>query len=248
MKNILVVVVILLTFSSAFCEDIPKHLELARDIVKNIVPERNIYSNDHRHISLPTDLFSPAYRVNTDCLGLVEELVWRTSKTRWDFSTKKFSDRYSIIDFVNGVERGEGPKKIAHVQDLRPGDVVAWEYLVDMKVKYNGHIAFVDSVPEKVAKEPKVDGLTQWEFWIIDSSTGPASPDDTRYVKGTTAAQADGALTSATNGKIKQTGIGRGRIYLYTNAEGDIKAMSYAFKKSKPVLQDVERHFVMARP
>jgi hypothetical protein len=248
MKKIFVIILtILATLSSAFSEDVPKHIQLAREIVQNVKPDNNYYSNSNRHISLPTDLFSSSYRVNTDCLGLVEEVVWRASKIDWNFSTKKFQDRYSIIDFVNGVDRGEGPKKIQKITDLKPGDVVAWKYLIDYKVKYNGHIVFVDSAPVKVNREPKIDGLIQWEIWIIDSSTGPASPDDTRYVKGTSAAQADGALTTKAEA-LKQTGIGRGRIYLYSDGEGNFKAMSYAFRTSKPVIQDVGRHFVMARP
>ncbi|MFZ3228769.1 MAG: hypothetical protein WA160_01095 [Pseudobdellovibrio sp.] len=58
---------------------------------------------------------------------------------------------------------------------------------------------------------------------------------DTRYRKGAI-------------GKKKLTGVGRGRIYLYSNEAGVLKAMSYGFADSKLQKQDDERHFVMARP
>ena len=87
-------------------EAIPKHLQVARDIVKNIKPENNYYTNDRRYVRFPGDLFTSEYHVHTNCTGLVESSMEKAYDISPKFSTRKFSSMYSIIDWVDGVDRG----------------------------------------------------------------------------------------------------------------------------------------------
>lgn len=231
-------------------EAIPKHLQVARDIVKNVKPENNAYSNKPRYIRFPGDLFTSEYTVRTDCTGFTEAILDKAYGFTPTFSTKKFDRIYSIIDWVDGVDRGETFDKIERVQDLKPGDFVLWKYIVfptdafSVAWGHNGHILTVNSVPRRIEpqRKPYMEGAIQWEIEILDSSTGAASPDDTR-------ASANNITVDSNGNKVKRkvTGAGKGRRYIYTNAEGKILGEQGAYPHLKVNVQDVDRRIVMAR-
>lgn len=227
-------------------EAIPKHLQVARDIVKNVKPENNYYTNDRRYVRFPGDLFTSEYHVHTNCTGLVESSMEKAYDISPKFSTRKFSSMYSIIDWVDGVDRGEMFDKITKVQDVQLGDFVLWKFIIKpagVDPAFNGHIVTIDSLPKKIEpqRKPVMEGTTQWELWVIDSNSSAISFDDTRYVAKTSAANAEATKVA------KKTGAGRGRIYLYTNEAGEIVGQSFGFASAKVNVQDVDRHIVMAR-
>ena len=223
---------------------VPKHVQLGQDLVLNIPPENNEYSNSRRLVRFPGDLFSSGYSVHTDCTGFVEAMLDRAYGYQPAFSTKKFKDRFSIIDYVDGIERDESFKRIPRVDDLRVGDVVAWKLLKKPATRRtNGHIVLVSGTPKKLETSRR-SGLTQWDIPILDSTTGPTGPDDTRMVKGEVVSEdsLEGAEKSA-----KRTGAGAGRIQLYSDAVGNLVAMSYSFHNSKIYNHGDQRYFVMGR-
>jgi len=227
----------------------PPHLSLARDVVANVKPEDNEYTNSRRYLRTPLDLFSSSYTVHTDCTGFVEEVLHRSSGFAPKFSTRKFPDRYSIIDYVDGINRGESFSKLTRIQDLQPGDFIAWKYVAGTAASgINGHIAMVATTPTPTgANAQNLKEAQQWEVTVIDSSTGPASPDDTRYVQGTSADQASSALTSTSQARMKLTGVGSGRFFIYTNEAGEVVGMAYGFRRAKINMQHTDWEIVMAR-
>ena len=228
---------------------VPDHVLLARQVVENIKPENNSYSNSNRYVRLPGDFLSSGYTVHTDCTGFVFDMLERNGY-RIRFSTRAFSDRYGIADTVDGIRRNETFDRMTLVQDLRAGDVVAWKYLEGANSRgLGGHIVMVNQPPvrvEKPTQQAADAGLVMWSVEVIDSSTGPASPDDTRYVQGTSAQDAANALNAQKPQKLN--GVGRGRFYLYADATGALKAVGYGFRKAPLKYDDVDWAIAMGRP
>lgn len=229
-------------------ESLPKHLQLARDIVANVKPDDNTYSGKPRYIRYPGDFLSSGYTVRTDCLGFIESVLDRALDIQPKFSTKMYPTYgHNIIDWVGGIDRGEMFDKVEHVQDLKAGDFVVHRYITfseEARLKgYDGHAMIVDAAPKRIEPQvlPKLEGAIQWEVRIIDSAAGPMSNDDTRYV----------ATPGAKNYKewhdAQRTGAGRGKIYLYTDESGNIVAEAAGFRNSPVWKQDKDRRVVMAR-
>ncbi|MBS1196515.1 MAG: hypothetical protein H6R18_300 [Proteobacteria bacterium] len=241
-------------FTANAQESVPKYLEVARELVQNIKPENNLYhyETSARYIRFP----SSGYTVHTDCTGFIEAMLDRGNGISLRFSTRLLSDRYSIIDWVDGVERGEMFDQIKTVKDMKPGDLFMWKLMPKVKAStgtvFNGHVVMIDSEPVKVEPQraPFAEGLVQWEVWVMDSYPGPLSHDDTRYVQGANAAQADAAqLENSGKPTLKKiTGVGRGRMYIFTDEAGNLRAYSNAFSKSRLALQDKDSHMIIARP
>ena len=225
---------------------VPKHLQVARDIVKSVKPENNVYSNARTQVRFPGDLFTSEYSVHTNCIGLVDASFEKATGKSLNWGTRKYRNQYSIIDWVDGVERGENFDKVAKIPDLQPGDMIMWKYLIYPAYnpeQVNGHILMVDSKPVKVEpqRKPIMEGMTQWEIWIIDSGMTPMSADDTRFVK------VDKVPEGMKWEQTQRNGAGRGRFYIYSNEKGEIVGTAAAFQKAKVQVNGVDRHIIMAR-
>ena len=230
-------------------EEVPKHLQIARDIVANVKPENNTYSNKPRYIRFPGDLFTSEYTVRTDCTGFVEAVLYKAFDMRPKFSAhySTYYGGYSPVGWVDGIDKGETFDKIEHVQDMQPGDILIYKYIVKPDGPeyqyFEGHAMIVDAAPKRIEPQvmPKFEGTVQWEVRILDSSDGPMSFDDSRYVP-------TPGVTDIKEWKSKQrNGAGRGKVYIFTDADGNIKAESGGFPKSRVWMQDKERRVVMAR-
>jgi hypothetical protein len=237
--RLLTILLVVLNCSVAMAQGttIPKYLELARELVQNVKPENNLYYyKAGRYVHFPSDAPDSEYSVHTDCVGLVEALLQRGKNISVRFSIKKYPNRYSIIDWVDGVERGEMFDKVERIQDVKPGDLFMWKYLKNFDPVFHGHIVIIDTVPCLIKPQhaPIAANFLQWEVWIIDSSPYAASPDDTRYIQG--------------EPLKKTTGAGRGRIYIYTDKSGVIKGRAYAFDNTRVFWHEDDFHMVMARP
>jgi len=228
-------------------EDVPKYLQVARDVVANVKPENNVYSNKPRYVRFPGDLFSGGqYTVRTDCTGFVEAVLDKGNNITPNFSTRKYPGLYSIIDWVDGIDRGDMFDKIPHIQDLKAGDMLMYKFVVWPKGSepWNGHIMLVDVTPKRIEPQrmPKLEGTVQWEVKVLDSNGGPASLDDTRLVGNPERAPDFKEWVSK-----QKTGAGRGTVLVFADEEGNIVAQSNGFPKSKIWMQDTDRRIVMAR-
>lgn len=116
---------------------------------------------------------------------------------------------------------------IGHVQ---PGDLMAIKYL-DGPAS-SGQVLIVLDVPkERTATSPVVPGLTQYEVAIVDSSSSPHGPTDTRVTPPLAAGQ----------------GIGRGAIRVYVNASGQPVGYSWSTLAGSHYYTQAERNLVIGR-
>ena len=137
---------------------VPKHLQLARDFVANTKPENNDYTNSGRFTRMPGEKGATDYVVHADCVAFVEDMFKRTSAgVPEQIPTQKFKNWHSIHDYVPAMDAEAGFTKITKVEDLRPGDVIAWLF-IDMKGhRHDGHIAFIDTTENQVTSAPHME-------------------------------------------------------------------------------------------
>jgi len=227
---VLAVITLVLPAQAAEDVSVPKHVQVARDFLANTAPADNRYvSRGAMYTKAPGDFMSSKYVVNTDCKGFVADVVRRAYDYRMSFSGRSLGrGESSITDWVDGVEnKGEGFDQIKNINDLKVGDYAMWSHepLAD---NARGHIVMIDKPPRKL-KTSRMEGLDQWEIYVIDSTGHAHSADDTRYVKGDSAAKSEGGY--GTDGR-SPNGVGTGRMYLYADADGTVKAVSNGFPKS----------------
>jgi len=195
----------------------PQHLTLARQLQANVAPNQNSYRHSEQ-ISVPQDGPTKGYTMFADCSGLIIALLDRAaSSTRSLMSTPSMRKRPFAEDFVRSIQGSQGFQKITSIENIQPGDLIAWEFTSDLDkkaAKDTGHVMLIDTKPVKVEnRAPFVHETTQYELFVIDSSTMYHDPQDTRV-------QADGS-------KIK--GIGRGKLRLYLTQEGEIVGFANNF-------------------
>lgn len=203
------------------------HVQLARDFLANTRPEDNRYvDRGAMYTKVPGDFLSSKWVVNTDCKGFVSEVIRRSYGFRPSFSGRSLGKgESSIVDWVTGVEKGEVFDQIKHIDELRVGDYAMWSHepLAD---NARGHIVMIDKPPRKL-EHSRLEGLNQWEIFVIDSTGHAHSADDTRYAKGG-GQQREGY---GVDGKAPN-GVGTGRMYLFADASGEVTAVSNGFQKS----------------
>ena len=215
----------------AQAEDVPAYLQLARDFAAQTKPENNDYTNKNRFTRMPGEKGATDYVVQADCVTFVEDMFKRTrTGVPEQIPTKKFKNWHSIHDYVPAMDAEAGFTKIGKIEDLRPGDVIAWLF-IDMKGhRHDGHIAFIDTTPIKIkSRAPYTWSSTQYEVKIIDTSSEVKSADDTR---------------APTNSK----GVGRGTIRLYADDKTGVLSGVIFDNGRKLHEQDKDWHIVMGRP
>ncbi len=239
----------ILTVNFAQAQNVPKHLQLAREFVANTKAENNSYQNNKVYTRHPTDLFSKEYVVATDCGGFIEDMFRRTkSGVVEQVKTQKLKDRKSIYDWHPSIERSEAFERLYKVTDLQPGDAIAWLYVDGHST---GHILFVDSVPVKVkSRKPVVEQLEQYEIKIIDVSQAAKSLDDTRYVDDP-AERSEYLARGKERGTVSSAnrkGVGSATIRLYADSQGVMKGMAFNLPNVKFHPDVTDWNIVMGRP
>jgi hypothetical protein len=217
--NTYIKLVLCLALGIAAClakaQEVPKHLELARELVATVKPENNNYSYKGFGIRMKGDLFASENSVSTMCAGFVQSVLERvhhpaisTIKANGEWGGRGF---LRVSAFYTATENQKGLTKIADLRQVRPGDIlVIWckDICSSVEGPAQGHVALVDTVA--TAKEPTPplhDNTLQWTVSIIDVNDYPHDLKDTRYAKG----------------GPKITGVGRGTIRIYTDADGNVK-------------------------
>ena len=129
----------------------------------------------------------------TDCSGLVTWLLRQNLPGHLAAIPIKHGRSHPVaVDFQEAfAASATGWQCVVRVQDVRPGDVLAWRYLNPKPGKSTGHVMVIDS-----AATP--DGENVFSVAVIDSTTAPHD-DDTRS---------------------EFDGVGRGTIHLRVDADG----------------------------
>ncbi len=209
----------LLFLASAACAagDTPAHMELARSFFTDLKPENNYYINSVTGLRWKGDLFTSENVAKTDCSGFVTDILRRAhSDVPTTLSLRGGRRRPLAEDYYSNIVAQNGFARVDAINDVRIGDVIAWSYT--RGTIGTGHVMFADSVPRKIKPyKPLVEGAEQWEIWVMDSTEGPHSRDDTRFRQD----------------KHHATGVGRGRIRLYVDASGKIAGKANSFPSAK---------------
>lgn len=192
---------------------IPKHLEYARELVATVTPNNNKYSFTGPYgVRWKDGLFTNENKVNTMCTGLVSAVLEKAGsksvseveqKTRW----RKY---LRIENYYEAIEKGYGFSKIETVYNLQPGDIFIYKCNQPCSTSQGeaqGHIMIIDAIPKKHSPTPPILANTeQWIFTIIDSADRAHDRNDTRWVP--------------KDAEQRITGVGRGHIRVYTDAQG----------------------------
>lgn len=205
----------LLLPSMALAQDgpIPKHLELARELVASVKPENNQYVlRGPEGVRFKGDFLTTENTVHTHCTGLVGAVLERAhsptvqavqANTRW----RKY---LRVNNYDEAINNGYGFTKISRLPDARAGDIFLFRCndgcANSQSSDIQGHITILDAAARpKQPTPPLIEGTLQWVVTIIDSADAPHSKDDTRVVA---------------PGMPKVTGVGRGSYRIYTDLDG----------------------------
>jgi hypothetical protein len=220
---------------------VPKHLELARELLTTVKPENNNYEvyGPGRGVRWKGDLFARENAVNTACVGFVTAVLERAgsptpkavaSKTSWKHELR-------VNNYYESVEKGFGLQKIGRLNDAEPGDLFLFsckDMCANSKATdIQGHITFIDEKPiQKNSTPPLIDGTLQWLVTVIDSADAPHGLKDTRW---------------SPQGEPKRTGVGRGTYRVYTDMSG--VPIGYTNGPNQPKLHEIkDRPIVIGRP
>ena len=211
------------SMAGAATTEVPRHLAVARELVENIAPEDNHYKLGGEFVSFPGDAPGSRYAMRADCSGFLLATFQRSGyriRERMPFLVAgPKRKRPRAEDFVLSIEQEKGFRRIARVDEIRPGDLLAHAMLdvADQKqTGTTGHVFLLDSAPRKIMGwSPVVAGTSQYEVSIIDSNRELVGDDDTRL-----RANKDG-------------GLGRGTIRLYADADGELVGWARTFNSTK---------------
>jgi hypothetical protein len=145
-----------------------------------------------------------------DCSGFLVVLLKETSprhlrQIATQHQRPLAEDFYAVFTAQNG-ERPSGWKPIKHLQDVEPGDVIAWLKQERQPGDNTGHVMLVE-------QKPAADGPNQFRVRVLDS-TAHGHSGDTRP---------EGA-----------SGIGAGTLWL--DVDGDGRPIGYRWKSRRGML------------
>lgn len=154
---------------------IPKHLELARELVATVKPENNKYVlRGPDGVRWKGDLFTSENTVNAHCTGFVGAVLERAkSQTVKEVESKTYWKKYLRVDnYYEAVTKGYGFTQIAKLGDAKPGDVFLFrcndQCGNSQTNDVQGHITIIDVTPtQKKPTPPIIDGTLQWVVTII---------------------------------------------------------------------------------
>jgi len=169
---------------------------------------RNLRSSEYSHTTKIDELTG---RYAVDCSGLVTAVLRKAAPRHLAaIALPKGRRRPRAVEFYNAFISAPADKdakgrwrRIDRLQDVRPGDLIAWRRQVVETGKSTGHILIVDEAPID-------EGNGVFRITIIDSTVGPHA-DDTR--------------------KPPAGGVGRGTMWFKADAEG--RPTGYRWKAAK---------------
>ena len=202
------------TLSSANAQDapVPKHLELARELVATVKPENNKYViRGPEGVRWKGDLFASENSVNTMCTGFVGAVLdkAKNSTIREIESKTHWKKRLRMDSYWEALQKNIGLKKIDSLETARAGDLFMFmcnDTCTTSEGAALGHVTIIDAYSKKKDPTPPlIDNTIQWLVTVIDSADGPHGKDDTRW---------------RPQGEPKVTGVGRGTYRVYTDLDG----------------------------
>ena len=205
-----------------------QHVATAEQLVQRLDLARTNYEHGPGSI-----VWNGAVESHTDCSGFIDLLLQHDDGyTPDDFKQWFGSRRPTAARYHDAIVDGRGFTTVPTVMDLRPGDVIAIKYFT--KKDNTGHIMLVDGAPRRIrALPPEVDGTTQWEVDVIDSSESGHGVSDTRHKRGPDGRDHDG--------------LGRGIFRLYSDKQGAVVGFAWSTLKVSKFVAPADEHAVLGR-
>jgi hypothetical protein len=219
---------------------VPKHLELARELVATVTPENNHYNATpvRSGITWKDGVTASSNKVDAACSDFVAALLEHSGNKTFDL-LKTHTKRTKIVHTNNFLELAEKGyvSYVQNISEVKPGDVFIWKCGDTEKCKTSttgisiqGHTMLVDAPPERKHSLFERSDSVEWKLVVIDSTELPHGSDDTRNV---------GLFT-------RSNGVGRGSVSVFTDADGHLTGYSSGFK---PVYNSVtQRALYFVRP
>ncbi len=222
-------------------ESVPKHLELARELVATLKPENNKYEifGPGRGVRWKGDFLTNESSVKAACTVFVTAVLDRAQSpvSKAVASNTSWKHELRVNNYYEAVQKGFGLKQVGSVADAAPGDLFLFSCkdvcTTSQSTDIQGHITFIDANPVKKAPTPPiVEGTQQWLVTVIDSADGPHGREDTRW---------------RPEGDPKARGVGRGTYRIYTDMNG--VPVGYTNGPNHPKYHDAkERPMAIGRP
>jgi hypothetical protein len=214
----------------------PPRLKAAFAIVDSIDADKNSYSYDNPYVNWKGTTENDAYEVHCDCSFFIDALEAHADGLTVDDLQKLTGTKHPHArQWYEAVAKApaDGPLvKIDKLADAKPGDFLVTAYPPDEGKRDTGHIMLLAETPVKrTASEPVIDGTTQWDVPVIDSSKSHHGKDDTRV-------HADGTTGS---------GVGKGIFRLYTKADGTVAGYAWSDSVKSVYVPQKEHPFAIAR-
>jgi hypothetical protein len=131
-----------------------------------------------------TTIEAAAGKFEFDCSGFVGYVLAQSQPralAELRAATKKRPLAKHFVTFFQNLPEHSAWRRIERVQDLEPGDMIAWLRPADVVTKNTGHVMIVRERPVRDEQHPDV-----WGVQIIDSTAVPHGKGDSRKARGLT--------------------------------------------------------------
>ena len=191
---------------------LPDHLRLVDKMIAEIKPEDNEYAFGKPTVEWKGLNGADRTFNRSDCTTYVTQLLRAAYKLDDGDFNKYFGSRSPSITRYYETAVSGGIAGFKNLRDLRPGDLVISKYVKKNKddAGASGHMMIVAGTPELISRNK---GESHFRLRIVDCTSSPHG-DDNR--------SADNSPTGQ-----KQTGVGRGTIGLFTDAQGNLTAWAW---------------------
>jgi hypothetical protein len=211
----------------------PPHLQAAIALLSALGPSDTNYSHKDIVVHFPGDGGSNKAECRTDCSGLLDAVLERA----YHLSPAQVSDwldakRPLATQYHAAIAAEHGFERIATLQDVRPGDILAVKYPPGAKGNDTGHVMIVAGTPHERTATAPIEGKTlQWEVPVIDESKSAHGTTDTRHHPDHTSSD----------------GLGRGVLRIYTDRQGHVAGYAWSVQKISKFEVQSDRNMVIGR-
>jgi hypothetical protein len=204
----------------------PQDVVLANQLVSNITASNNNYSYGTPVVSIQGVNGASTYNNSSDCSTFQTLLLEQAyGFTPSQFSTWTGSTLPQSVDLYNAALHDDGCTGFYQIADLQMGDEMFINYLTSDAQGDTGHCVMVDALPTPDAAYTTATQKA-YDLTVVDCTSDPHT-DDTRM-----------------NG---ETGVGRGKIRIYTNLAGNLTSYSWGLSSQSVVYNDTQRESIFAK-
>lgn len=209
----------------------PRHLEKLLLLEEEVLPENASYIHGHGTVTWKEEN-GEDYVCHADCSGLLSAVL----RHCYGYTHQELKEwiggepRPKAKNYFDAIMAENRFKRVTHIQDLLPGDILAVKDLTGAKNRSHVMVA-VGIAEERKSTAPLIENSRQWTITIIDSTTSPHGKQDTRH-------QPDN--------KFRQ-GIGKGIFRVYTDLSEHIIGFTWSESSSSVYHNVSTRPIVVGR-